>query len=124
MRISDWSSDVCSSDLVGDAASAVEARYSLEVTSDAAAGKNRSTQRGTARLQPGTRVILITMTLGNVSHGNWSAKLLVEPSTREPYQQIRSSRSEEHTYELQSLMRNSYAVICLKEKKPSTRKRQ
>src|SRR3546814_20569993 len=73
--------------------SAVEARYSLEVTSDAAAGKNRSTQRGTARLQPGTRVILITMTLGNVSHGNWSAKLLVEPSTREPYQQIR--RSEE-----------------------------
>ncbi|HEY9579063.1 MAG TPA: curli-like amyloid fiber formation chaperone CsgH [Rhizorhapis sp.] len=77
--------------VVGDAASAVEARYSLEVTSDAAAGKNRSTQRGTARLQPGTRVILITMTLGNVSHGNWSAKLLVEPSTREPYQQIRSS---------------------------------
>src|SRR3546814_8030570 len=27
------------------------------------------------------------------------------------------SRSEEHTSELQSLMRNSYAVICLKKKK-------
>src|SRR3546814_8289412 len=27
------------------------------------------------------------------------------------------SRSEEHTYELQSLMRNSYAVFCLKKKK-------
>src|SRR3546814_10063506 len=27
------------------------------------------------------------------------------------------SRSEEHTYELQSLMRNSYAVFCLKTKK-------
>src|SRR3546814_9392172 len=27
------------------------------------------------------------------------------------------SRSEEHTYELQSLMRNSYAVFCLKQKK-------
>src|SRR3546814_5742800 len=26
-------------------------------------------------------------------------------------------RSEEHTYELQSLMRNSYAVFCLKKKK-------
>src|SRR3546814_2246066 len=28
-----------------------------------------------------------------------------------------SSRSEEHTSELQSLMRNSYAVFCLKKKK-------
>src|SRR3546814_6119576 len=27
-------------------------------------------------------------------------------------------RSEEHTSELQSLMRNSYAVFCLKKKKP------
>src|SRR3546814_6661010 len=25
-------------------------------------------------------------------------------------------RSEEHTYELQSLMRNSYAIVCLKQK--------
>src|SRR3546814_3725762 len=31
-----------------------------------------------------------------------------------------SSRSEEHTSELQSLMRNSYAVFCLKKKKKST----
>src|SRR3546814_10697173 len=29
----------------------------------------------------------------------------------------RSGRSEEHTSELQSLMRNSYAVFCLKKKK-------
>src|SRR3546814_1034525 len=29
----------------------------------------------------------------------------------------RASRSEEHTSELQSLMRNSYAVFCLKKKK-------
>src|SRR3546814_20127677 len=29
-----------------------------------------------------------------------------------------ASRSEEHTSELQSLMRNSYAVFCLKKKKP------
>src|SRR3546814_8150323 len=28
------------------------------------------------------------------------------------------ARSEEHTSELQSLMRNSYAVFCLKKKKP------
>src|SRR3546814_8978739 len=30
-------------------------------------------------------------------------------------------RSEEHTSELQSLMRNSYAVFCLKKKKDTTR---
>src|SRR3546814_188348 len=30
---------------------------------------------------------------------------------------FRSARSEEHTYELQSLMRTSYAVFCLKIKK-------
>src|SRR3546814_7776421 len=32
------------------------------------------------------------------------------------------SRSEEHTSELQSLMRISYAVFCLKKQKNSTRK--
>src|SRR3546814_4705735 len=32
----------------------------------------------------------------------------------------KSSRSEEHTSELQSLMRNSYAVFCLKKKKTET----
>src|SRR3546814_7956475 len=31
-----------------------------------------------------------------------------------------SARSEEHTSELQSLMRNSYAVFCLKKKKKNT----
>src|SRR3546814_3200568 len=34
-----------------------------------------------------------------------------------------SSRSEEHTSELQSLMRNSYAVFCLKKKNTKTPKR-
>src|SRR3546814_8373141 len=41
--------------------------------------------------------------------------LLVE---REGRHQITRSRSEEHTSELQSLMRISYAVFCLKKKKP------
>src|SRR3546814_7865007 len=34
-----------------------------------------------------------------------------------------ATRSEEHTSELQSLMRSSYAVFCLKKKKPSKAKR-
>src|SRR3546814_8171808 len=36
----------------------------------------------------------------------------------------RAVRSEEHTSELQSLMRNSYAVFCLKKKKKQTHKTQ
>src|SRR3546814_9391865 len=34
----------------------------------------------------------------------------------------RPMRSEEHTSELQSIMRNSYAVFCLKKKKKTTKK--
>src|SRR3546814_6739226 len=41
-------------------------------------------------------------------------------STRSAYSQISSRvRSEEHTSELQSLMRTSYAVFCLKKQKPA-----
>src|SRR3546814_7953396 len=36
---------------------------------------------------------------------------------------LKPLRSEEHTSELQSLMRNSYAVLCLKKKKPRQTKR-
>src|SRR3546814_1215088 len=39
---------------------------------------------------------------------------------RGPLQRVAGSRSEEHTSELQSLMRNSYAVFCLKKKKKQT----
>src|SRR3546814_8033047 len=38
---------------------------------------------------------------------------------RPPRIAIRSIRSEEHTSELQSLMRISYAVFCLKKKQPN-----
>src|SRR3546814_4206842 len=37
-----------------------------------------------------------------------------------PYRKIRLVRSEEHTSELQSLMRISYAVFCLKKKNNHT----
>src|SRR3546814_7745265 len=39
------------------------------------------------------------------------------PVTTHPCGHRRTGRSEEHTSELQSLMRNSYAVFCLKKKK-------
>src|SRR3546814_7425288 len=39
------------------------------------------------------------------------------PTTAELIRLMEAERSEEHTSELQSLMRNSYAVFCLKKKK-------
>src|SRR3546814_1574526 len=85
MRISDWSSDVCSSDL------------------------NR---------------------IGLFLHIPWPpTRLLVSLPFHERlveamlhYDVIGFQRSEEHTSELQSLMRISYAVFCLKEKKRSCQK--
>src|SRR3546814_9181807 len=45
------------------------------------------------------------------------------PCRRTPETGDRRDRSEEHTSELQSLMRISYAVFCLKKKKKTTQKR-
>src|SRR3546814_1647851 len=42
------------------------------------------------------------------------------PARRTPRYYCRRTRSEEHTSELQSLMRTSYAVFCLKKKKKQT----
>src|SRR3546814_7853546 len=47
----------------------------------------------------------------------------VAPSRRLPTGSSSLERSEEHTSELQSLMRISYAVFCLKKKKPSNKLR-
>src|SRR3546814_1421668 len=98
MRISDWSSDVCSSDLPVRLAN-----------------------------QPSGRAVI-------VHHAGWLgvyAHLLFQRAhrhavaDRETALRIRqifgdeekADRSEEHTSELQSLMRISYAVFCLKKKK-------
>src|SRR3546814_5940118 len=45
-----------------------------------------------------------------------------DPAQGNPYRD--SQRSEEHTSELQSLMRISYAVFCLKKKKKQTTQSQ
>src|SRR3546814_6904486 len=50
--------------------------------------------------------------------GAWSASHLVTAASRSPF----GNRSEEHTSELQSLMRISYAVFCLKKKKKKKNK--
>src|SRR3546814_2261192 len=55
----------------------------------------------------------------SVRHQNDSAiAVLTTGSTRT----LATSRSEEHTSELQSLMRSTYAVFCLKKKKQENKK--
>src|SRR3546814_7400983 len=54
-------------------------------------------------------------------HGTaWRENPPRRPSWRAPTSEYRHGRSEEHTSELQSLMRISYAVFCLKKKKETT----
>src|SRR3546814_9675049 len=92
MRISDWSSDVCSSDLLDRAPPfrvGERAQHPIE--------------RGA---QSSSRVRVVKPPAASHSSALFS-------STVTPKVQI---RSEEHTSELQSLMRISYAVFCLKKK--------
>src|SRR3546814_9646052 len=93
MRISDWSSDVCSSDLTG---AARRPRRRLSSSSwPTTAPVSWPCERATCTLllcRPGR-----TRSTACARQGCW--------------------RSEEHTSELQSLMRISYAVFCLKKKK-------
>src|SRR3546814_6532275 len=135
MRISDWSSDVCSSDLVaysqdfstgggvapysyalgggalppgmalspagvlaGTPTASGSFAFDLQVT-DSSGGTPAT---GTASYTLAVNAPTITLTPATLPGGTVDAA----------YSQAR--RSEEHTSELQSLMRSSYAVFCLK----------
>src|SRR3546814_8655274 len=122
MRISDWSSDVCSADLlaVGQGRHLVFAGARIRPV--AAAPPADRVQSGRAERD------------GRERHGNdgrgyrrhlhaavfrrAAAVCLCRASPGRGLAQ--SGRSEEHTSELQSLMRISYAVFCLKKKTKRT----
>src|SRR3546814_4437018 len=98
MRISDWSSDVCSSDLS-------ILRHAASLPSQCPTAKKSAWGMEDAR--------------GFAIEGlcrNPASEPVGSPSPADSPQSS-SSRSEEHTSELQSLMRISYAVFCLKKKK-------
>src|SRR3546814_3628450 len=98
MRISDWSSDVCSSDLA--------------VTRDGccALPTQRERRRRRLRVKLGAPPLLAASMADH-------PRIAFLASRAEPAQQaLAALRSEEHTSELQSLMRISYAVFCLKKK--------
>src|SRR3546814_5496118 len=93
MRISDWSSDVCSSDLWSP-----EKRMLTSSMSRLPIGKGANARPNGSEPVTSSMPIRPTPTV-------------IAPATR----------SEEHTSELQSLMRISYAVFCLKKKKTYTK---
>src|SRR3546814_6644439 len=73
--------------------------------------------RGEApRATVGTRAGMLEAPRGQAARAGAGSGLenSIESSTDPNLSAIRSSRSEEHTSELQSLMRISYAVFCLK----------
>src|SRR3546814_4685461 len=104
MRISDWSSDVCSSDLV------IEGRHAL----DQLEGIGRHPAGAVARPQV-ARDHLGVGGLVEVRHVE-ADRAGVHRAVRVLRHHADHARSEEHTSELQSLMRISYAVFCLKKK--------
>src|SRR3546814_6164604 len=90
MRISDWSSDVCSSDLIAVIPGFQGISADGRVTTLGRGGSDTSAVAVAAAIKA-DRCDIYTDVDGVY-------------------------RSEEHTYELQSLMRKSYAVYCLKKK--------
>src|SRR3546814_7347583 len=104
MRISDWSSDVCSSDL--------EWHAWLHHTTDAVPPEGGPDRHPWQKdHQPNlTGTVQAYRPPGHTLKGGRRA-----PATGD-YEPWTPNRSEEHTSELQSLMRISYAVFCLKKK--------
>src|SRR3546814_4183084 len=119
MRISDWSSDVCSSDL--------QAAVSVALLGGKGAGRRSradADDRGTGRKRRGAELVCALVELctgqrrgccdlaGLRQHG-W--RVHVTGGGRSGLGRGRGShRSEEHTSELQALMRISYAVFFFK----------
>src|SRR3546814_3307018 len=65
---------------------------------------------------------LLLEQLPGMPHGSTDSRKPGGPEQCEPLASLTAKRSEEHTSELQSLMRISYAVFCLKKKNKKTQK--
>src|SRR3546814_9924733 len=110
MRISDWSSDVCSSDL----AAALAARFAPTFPPNYRNLYNpEEAARDIWRLRDLDADNPRSVRLARKSLDGDDRLRLKVYSAVGPL----ALRSEEHTSELQSLMRISYAVFCLKKKK-------
>src|SRR3546814_10602521 len=129
MRISDWSSDVCSSDLETEATriqTLPRIGYRLTGPVERGVSGRRLNSRldlAADQMVPGREHFILDRQLGPAHAGEvWLAR---HDKTGEPrvykfsadgehLAALKRERSEEHTSELQSLMRIPYAVFCLK----------
>src|SRR3546814_6292153 len=117
MRISDWSSDVCSSDLghrggdrAGNRAQHAPKCRKLQGTGNfkERAGKERGSREKPGEVGEGRG--------SGLAAGAAAQRLGLQRNVAAHRADRAERRSEEHTSELQSLMRISYAVFCLKKK--------
>src|SRR3546814_4162637 len=106
MRISDWSSDVCSSDLVG--------------LGEMVRAPCRRQRQPIAGLRPGQAEGVAGDAVERLLVGVGGLEVIAQANGLPPVGG-HVVRSEEHTSELQSLMRISYAVFCLKKKKQTNK---
>src|SRR3546814_7693713 len=127
MRISDWSSDVCSSDLRLDGDLDVHVaerlgaqhRHALALEAELLV-RLRARRHGDLGTAGADRRHLDTAAERRRDHRQRDAAVdvgavaLEQAMRRHREKDVEIARSEEHTSELQSLMRISYAVFCLK----------
>src|SRR3546814_3051892 len=123
MRISDWSSDVCSSDLLAEDAAEIRAAQALRyrVFYESMAAKP-TPEMAAARRDFDTfddfcdHLLVFDEERGSGAEAVVGTYRVMRREGAAARGQFYTSRSEEHTSELQSLMRISYAVFCLKKK--------
>src|SRR3546814_9776640 len=126
MRISDWSSDVCSSDLSACAQEAPASGEAPPPVADPAVALGQAlagtvyTPADFTRYAPKTALDMLNQVPGFSIRENDTVRGLGQATGNVLFNGARPStksdtivRSEEHTSELQSLMRISYAVFCL-----------
>src|SRR3546814_1873328 len=106
MRISDWSSDVCSSDLVDYDMTMPSPPDASGIAGDNVWDSGKWGSSSWGDVTPSS----ITQQWESLSGLGYTCSISFQVTSG-------TSRSEEHTSELQSLMRISYAVFCLTKKK-------
>src|SRR3546814_7198437 len=138
MRISDWSSDVCSSDLSAEHQILRSAKPFVDdddhvIAHRGEGDRERDHADAEAHRQPDGEQVERGRRVRQ--HPDDEVEAQQQEADRQRQQEPRrkgiaaekgdvAERSEEHTSELQSLMRISYAVFCLKKKKNKTRKQE
>src|SRR3546814_2535133 len=124
MRISDWSSDVCSSDLIGERQPGAALRFGHQCVEKSRGFDRVPQRRRVAACLDGAHDRRSAGALeqslerrekfGSVHQRSPSPRAMMPRKISRVPPRSEKLRSEEHTSELQSLMRISYAVFCLK----------